>query len=62
MLANSNFEAQIDDVPPIKEGMKDFASTEAQKYMGDFAPQGFRMSMGDFLREYQVSDNQIISR
>ena len=62
MLANPDFEAQIDDVPPIKEGMKDFASTEAQKYMGDFAPQGFRMSMGDFLREYQVSDNQIISR
>jgi len=62
MLAASNFEAQIEDVPPIKEGMIDFGSTEAQKYMGDFAPQGLRMSTGDFLREYQVFDNQIISR
>ena len=56
MLANPDFEAQIDDVPPIKEGMKDFTSTEAQKYMGDFAPQGLRMSTDDFLREYEKTN------
>ena len=54
MLANPDFEAQIDDVPPIKEGMNDFASTEAQKYMGDFSPQGLRMKKRDFLEEYRL--------
>jgi len=54
MLADPAFEAQIDDVPPIKEGMQDFALTEAQKYMGDYAPQGLRMSTSDFLREYHL--------
>ena len=56
MLANSNFEAQIDDVPPIKEEMTDFSPIEAQKYMGDFAPQGLRMSTDDFLREYEKTN------
>ena len=56
MLANPNFEAQIDDVPPIKEKMTDFAATEAQRYMGDFAPHGLRMSTDDFLREYEISN------
>ena len=54
MLANPDFEVQIDDVPPIKEGMKDFTSTEAQKYMGDFSPQGLRMKKRDFLKEYRL--------
>lgn len=52
MLAHPDFEAQIDDVPPIKEGMADFTPTEAQKFMGDYAPQGIRMSKSDFLLEY----------
>lgn len=56
MLANSNFEAQIGDVPPIRDGMKDFASTEAQLFMGDFAPQGLRMSRVDFLKEYEKTN------
>lgn len=54
MLANPNFEAQIDDVPPIKEGMTDFTALEGQKYMGDYAPQGIRMSKEDFLTEYSL--------
>ncbi len=52
MLANPNFSAQIDDVPPIKEGMTDFTPTEAQKYLGDYSPQGVRMSKEDFFEEY----------
>lgn len=53
MLAKPDFEAQIDAVPPIKEGMKDFAETEAPYYMGDYAPRGIRMSKEDFLKEYR---------
>lgn len=52
MLANPEFEAQIDDVPPISEVMTEFESTEGQKFMGDYAPQGLRMSKEDFLMEY----------
>ena len=58
MLANPNFEAQIDDVPPIKEGMKDFTSTEGQKFMGYFAPHGMRMSKEDFLFEYNLPEEK----
>lgn len=54
MLANPNFEAQIDAVPPIKKGMTDFTPLEGQKYMGDYAPQGIRMSKADFLTEYSL--------
>ena len=54
MLANPNFEAQIDDVPPIKEGMTDFTQTEGNRFLGDFSPQGLRMSKEDFLAEHQV--------
>ena len=53
MLADPEFEAQIDNVPPIYEGMDDFTQVESQKFMGDFAPQGIRMSKSDFLMEYQ---------
>ena len=60
MLANPNFEAQIDDVPPIKEGMKDFTPIEAQKFLGDYAPQGIRMSKEDFLNEYQIQEEILI--
>jgi len=49
MLADSGFEAQIEDVPPIKPGSSDFTSKEAQLYMGAFAPHGERMSRSDFL-------------
>ena len=54
MLADPNFEAQIDNVPPIKEGMTDFTPLEAQKIMGDYAPQGIRMSKDEFLLEYSL--------
>ena len=54
MLTNPNFEAQIDDVPPIKEGMTEFKSIEAHHYLGDYAPQGLRMSKHDFLNEYEI--------
>lgn len=59
MLANPDFEAQIDDVPPIKEGMTDFRATEAQKFMGDYAPQGIRMSKAEFLSEYSLQLEKI---
>ena len=52
MLAHPDFEAQIDDVPPITEGMTDFAETEAPFHMGDYAPRGVRMSKEEFLQEY----------
>ena len=54
MLADPNFEAQIDAVPPIQEGMSDFSPTEGQKFMGDYAPQGIRISTDDFLTEYSL--------
>jgi len=41
-------------VPPIQEGMADFSPTEGQKFMGDYAPQGIRMSTDDFLTEYSL--------
>lgn len=59
MLADSNFEAQIDDVPPIKEGMKDFTPTEGERFMGEYAPQGIRMSKEDFLFEYIMEEEKI---
>jgi len=58
MLANPNFEAQIDRVPAISEDMDDFAETEAQHYLGDFAPRGIRMSKADFLSSYNSSDTK----
>ncbi|MEM6804576.1 MAG: hypothetical protein AAF696_24460 [Bacteroidota bacterium] len=54
MLANPDFEAQIDDVPPIKEGMDAFAETEASLYLGEYAPRGMRMSKEDFLSSYRI--------
>lgn len=59
MLANPDFEAQIDDVPPIKEGMTDFTPTESQLFMGDYAPQGIRMSKEEFLSEYSLQVEKI---
>lgn len=59
MLADPNFEAQIDKVPPISEDMTDFTSIEGQKFMGDYAPQGIRMSKTDFLAEYSVQVESI---
>ena len=59
MLANPNFEAQIDNVPPINDDMADFTPIEGQKFMGDYAPQGIRMSKIDFLAEYSVKVEQI---
>ena len=49
MLAHPNFEAQIGNVPPFKQGMKNFTGIEAQNFMGDYAPQGIRMTKADFL-------------
>ena len=59
MLANPNFEAQIDDVPPLLEKTKDYEQIEAYKFMGDFAPQGQRMTLDQFLRRYQSLDEPI---
>lgn len=53
MLARPDFTAQIDDVPPITADMTAFESSEAHHYMGDYAPQGVRMSKEDFLVAYQ---------
>jgi len=58
MLANPSFVAQIDRVPPIGEDTDDFKATEAQLFMGSFAPQGVRMSTEDFLLEYPVSEKE----
>lgn len=52
MLANQNFEAQIDDVTPIGTNTVDYKKTEAQLFIGDYAPQGIRMSKENFLVEY----------
>ena len=60
MLANPDFEAQIDDVPQIEFGMEDFKSTEAQNYMGDYAPQGIRMSKADFLKAYNKVPSTLV--
>ncbi len=54
MLAHPDFEAQIDEVPPIIEGMSDFKSLEAYHTLGDYAPQGIRLSKEEFLTEYSV--------
>ncbi len=59
MLADPNFEAQIDDVTPIKEGMTDFTKTEGQLFMGDFSPQGVRMSKEEFLADYSLKVEKI---
>ena len=53
MLANPDFESQIDSVPPIKVGMSDFTPVESHNFMGDYAPQGIRMNKKDFLTEYK---------
>lgn len=59
MLTNPDFEAQIDDVPVIDENTTDFKKTEAQNFIGDYAPQGIRMSKADFLKEYDFDENYI---
>ncbi len=53
MLANPNFHAQIEDVPPIGEETADFEIVEAKNFLGDFAPQGERMTKSQFLSIYQ---------
>ena len=61
MLANPDFEIQIDDVPPMRRGMtaEEFKEIEAQNVMRDYSPRGVRMSKEDFLREYTVgNENQ----
>ena len=55
MLANPDFEAQIDNVPPIGEEMTDFKPFEGYIHMGDYAPAGIRMSKEDFLMEFTRS-------
>lgn len=55
MLADPNFGAQITSVPPIKKGMSDFANTEAHLFMGDYAPQGWRMTKEEFKFRFPVS-------
>ncbi len=58
MLANPSFEAQIDDVPPIYDDMTEFSDQEGQKYMGDYAPQGRRMSKEEFLASYSLESHE----
>lgn len=53
MLANPNFEAQIEAVPPFQQGMNNMEAIEAHQFMGDYAPRGLRMSKEDFLNEYK---------
>ena len=52
MLADPDFEVQIDDVPPVLETTEEYTEIEAQHYLGDYAPQGVRMSKEDFLESY----------
>lgn len=54
MLADEDFEAQIEDVPPLTESTTDYPSIEAFQYMGDYAPRGIRMTKSKFLETYQV--------
>lgn len=54
MLANPNFEVQIDDVPPVLETTEDYIEIEAQHYLGDYAPRGIRMTKDEFLKSYNV--------
>jgi len=54
MLANPNFEAQIDDVQPINKEMVDFQVVEAKNFIGDYAPDGERMTKATFLVRYPV--------
>ena len=49
MLSNPSFEAQIDDVTPIQVRLVDFDEVDAQHFMGDYSPQGIRMSKNEFL-------------
>lgn len=54
MLAQQDFEAQIDDVTPIGTSTVDYQQTEAQLFIGDYAPQGIRMSKAEFIEEYSL--------
>lgn len=56
MLADPNFEAQIDDVPPIKSGSDDFSTLQAHRYMGDYAPTGERMLRTQFIIVYSSDE------
>jgi len=53
MLANPDFHAQIEDIPPIAEGSNEFEDLEAKHYIGDYAPRGERMTKEQFLTVYQ---------
>ena len=53
MLAHPEFEAQITDVPIFDTLDVDFTGVEAHKYIGDYSPQGIRLSKEEFLNEYQ---------
>ena len=53
MLANPDFHAQIEDIPPIGEESKEFEKLEANLYIGDYAPRGERMTKEQFLAIYQ---------
>ena len=52
MLANPDFEAQIDDVPDISFGEEDFTPLEAKNFIGAYAPQGYRMDKASFLAQF----------
>jgi len=54
MLANPDFSVQITDVPIFDTIDVDFTPVEAQNYIGDYSPQGLRMSKQEFLGEYNV--------
>lgn len=54
MLADPDFEAQIDIIPEFVDSTDDYDAIEAQNYIGDYAPQGIRMSREDFLESYRA--------
>lgn len=56
MLADPDFEVQIDDVPPVLETTENYGEIEAQHYLGDFAPRGVRMSKEEFLKSYSLEN------
>ncbi len=51
MLANPDFEAQIINVPPFDDHEGSYEPIEAHHFMGDYAPQGVRMTKADFLNQ-----------
>ncbi len=50
MLAQPDWDVQIENVPPLDTRYSNFEDLEAQNYMGDYAPIGQRLPLSDFLK------------